>query len=205
MTIINQKRVKDWLNTFLHEYEYGGMLPVWELSGNETFCMIGYHSVPVIVDAYQKGIRGFDEKLMLQAMRSYAESDRFGLKYYRENGYLGNDKEHESASKTLEYAYDDWCISQFARMIGNDSVYKQYIQRAQYYKNLFDPSTGNMRGKIQAMWFSPFDPKEINNFFTEGNSWQYSFECMEVKKHLHQSSMSCLPRHLKQRAGNNRT
>jgi predicted alpha-1,2-mannosidase len=175
MTIINQKRVKDWLNTFLHEYEYGGMLPVWELSGNETFCMIGYHSVPVIVDAYQKGIRGFDEKLMLQAMRSYAESDRFGLKYYRENGYLGNDKEHESASKTLEYAYDDWCISQFARMIGNDSVYKQYIQRAQYYKNLFDPSTGNMRGKIQAMWFSPFDPKEINNFFTEGNSWQYSF------------------------------
>ncbi len=175
MSIINQKRTVDWISTFLMQYKYGGMLPVWELSGNETFCMIGYHSVPVIVDAYQKGISGFDTNLMLQAMRSYAESDRFGLKYYRENGYIGNDKEHESASKTLEYAYDDWCIAQFAKMTGNDSVYKQYIERAQYYKNLFDPSTHNMRGKVQAMWYSPFDPKEINNFYTEGNSWQYSF------------------------------
>ncbi|HWI92405.1 MAG TPA: GH92 family glycosyl hydrolase [Flavisolibacter sp.] len=184
MTIINQKRVKDWLNTFLHEYEYGGMLPVWELSGNETFCMVGYHSVPVIVDAYQKGIGGYDTKLMLQAMRSYAESDRFGLKYYRQYGYISNDKEHESTSKTLDYALDDWCIAQFAKMTGNDAVYKQYIQRAQNYKNLFDPSTLHMRvdpstlhmrGKLQAMWYSPFDPKEINNFFTEGNSWQYSF------------------------------
>jgi predicted alpha-1,2-mannosidase len=175
MTIINQKRVKDWVNTFLHEYEYGGMLPVWELSGNETFCMVGYHSVPVIVDAYQKGIGDYDTKLMLQAMRSYAESDRFGLKYYRDYGYISNDKEHESASKTLDYALDDWNIAQFAKMTGNDSVYKQYIQRAQYYKNLFDPSTLHMRGKLQAMWYSPFDAREINNFFTEGNSWQYSF------------------------------
>lgn len=175
MTIINQKRMKDWVNTFLHEYEYGGMLPVWELSGNETFCMVGYHSVPVIVDAYQKGIDGYDTKLMLQAMCSYAESDRFGLKYYRKNGYISNDKEPESASKTLDYAYDDWCIAKFAKMTGNDSVYRQYIQRAQNYKNLFDPSTHNMRGKLQAMWYSPFDPKEINNFYTEGNSWQYTF------------------------------
>jgi hypothetical protein len=175
MTIINQKRMKDWVNTFLHEYEYGGMLPVWELSGNETFCMVGYHSVPVIVDAYQKGIGGYDTKLMLKAMRSYAESDRFGLKYYRQYGYISNDKEHESTSKTLDYALDDWCIAQFAKMTGNDSVYRQYIERAQYYKNLFDPSSLHMRGKLQAMWYSPFDPREINNFFTEGNSWQYSF------------------------------
>lgn len=175
MTIINQRRTQDWINTFLQQYKYGGMLPVWELSGNETFCMIGYHSVPVIVDAYQKGIRGYDTNLMLKAMRSYAESDRFGLNHYRETGYLSNDREHESASKTLEYAYDDWCIAQFAKMTGKDSVYRQYIQRAQYYKNLFDPATHHMRGKIQSMWFSPFDPREINNFYTEGNSWQYSF------------------------------
>jgi predicted alpha-1,2-mannosidase len=175
MSIINQERTADWISTFLNQYRYGGMLPVWELSGNETFCMIGYHSVPVIVDAYQKGIRGFDTKLMLEAMRSYAESDRFGLKYYRENGFLSNDKEPESASKTLEYAYDDWCIAQFAKMTGNDSIYRQYIQRAQNYKNLFDPSSHNMRGKVQGMWYSPFDPREINNFYTEGNSWQYSF------------------------------
>jgi predicted alpha-1,2-mannosidase len=175
MSIINQKRTLEWISTFLRQYQDDGMLPVWELSGNETFCMIGYHSVPVIVDAYQKGIRGFDTKLTLQAMRSYAESDRFGLKYYSANGFLGNDKEHESASKTLEYAYDDWCIAQFAKMTGADSVYNKYIQRAQNYKNLFDPSTHNMRGKVQGTWYSPFDPKEINNFYTEGNSWQYSF------------------------------
>jgi len=175
MSILNQRRTFDWITTFLLQYKYGGMLPVWELSGNETFCMIGYHSVPVIVDAWQKGIRGFDANLALEAMRSYAESNRFGLEYYREQGYLGNEKEHESVSKTLEYAYDDWCIAEFAKSIGNDSVYKQYIQRAQYYKNVFDPGTKHMRGKLGGMWYQPFDAKEINNFFTEGNSWQYSF------------------------------
>jgi predicted alpha-1,2-mannosidase len=175
MSVLNEKRTNDWINTFLNQYRNGGMLPVWELSGNETFCMIAYHSVPVIVDAYQKGIRGFDAKLALQAMRSYAESNRFGLKPYREAGYLGNDVEHESVSKTLEYAYDDWCIAQFAKMIGNDSVYSNYTRRAQSWKNVFDPKTKNMRGKLQATWYQPFDPKEINNFFTEGNSWQYSF------------------------------
>lgn len=175
MTILNQKRTTDWINTFLRQYEWGGMLPVWELSGNETFCMIGYHSVPVITDAYQKGIRGFDAALALKAMRSYAESNRFGLDQYRAQGYISNDREHESVSKTLEYAYDDWCIAQFAKLTGSDSVYRAYTQRAQYYKNVFDPQTHNMRGKIQSQWQKPFDPKEINNFFTEGNAWQYSF------------------------------
>jgi predicted alpha-1,2-mannosidase len=188
MTIINQKRTFDWIATFLLQYKNGGMLPVWELSGNETFCMIGYHSVPVMVDAWQKGIRGFDPGLLLKAMRSYAESDRFGLNHYRKDGFLSNEKEHESVSKTLEYAYDDWCIAQFAKMTGNDSVYKQYIQRAQYYKNVFDPQTKHMRGKVQGTWYSPFDPKEINNFFTEGNSWQYTFavpQDMETLIQLH--------------------
>ncbi|RYE01366.1 MAG: glycoside hydrolase family 92 protein [Sphingobacteriales bacterium] len=175
MTILNPGRTADWINTFLAQYEEGGMLPVWELSGNETFCMIGYHSVPVIVDAWQKGIRNFDVQLALKAARSYAESDRFGLAYYRRQGYIANNQEHESVSKTLEYAYDDWCIAQLARSLGQDSVYRTYIRRAQHYKNLFDPSTGHMRGKLDARWYSPFEPREINNFYTEGNSWQYSF------------------------------
>jgi len=175
MTIINQQRTFDWIATFLLQYKYGGMLPVWELAGNETFCMIGYHSVPVIWDAYQKGIRGYDPKLVLEAMTSYAESNRFGLDHYRRYGYIPNDKEHESVSKTVEYAYDDWCIAQMAKAIGNDSVYKKYIARAQNYKNVFDPQTKKMRGKVGAMWNKPFDPREINNFYTEGNSWQYSF------------------------------
>ncbi|RYZ19677.1 MAG: glycoside hydrolase family 92 protein, partial [Chitinophagaceae bacterium] len=175
MTILEPARTNDWINTFLHQYKDGGMLPVWELSGNETFCMIGYHSVPVIVDAWQKGIRNFDVQLALKAARSYAESDRFGLAYYRRQGYIANNQEHESVSKTLEYAYDDWCIAQLARGLGQDSVYRRYIRRAQHYKNLFDPRTGHMRGKLDARWHSPFDPREINNFFTEGNSWHYSF------------------------------
>ena len=175
MTIINQQRTTDWINTFLKQYEHGGMLPVWELAGNETFCMIGYHSVPVIVDAYQKGIRGFDKDLALKAMLSYAESDRFGLNYYRNYGYISNDKEHESVSKTVEYAYDDWCIAQFAKSINKDSVYQKYLKRSQYWKNLYDPTTKHLRGKHQSMWHTPFDAKEINNFYTEGNSWHYSF------------------------------
>jgi len=175
MTIINPDRVKDWIKTFLHQYQNGGMLPVWELSANETFCMVGYHSVPVIVDAYEKGIRDFDAGLALKAMRSYAESDRFGLSWYRKNGYISNDKEAESVSKTLEYAYDDWCIAQFAKSLNNNDAYSIYIQRAQSYKNLFDPVSGHMRGKLGGIWYSPFDPREINHFFTEGNSWQYSF------------------------------
>jgi predicted alpha-1,2-mannosidase len=175
MTIINQQRTTDWINTFLTQYRNGGMLPVWELAGNETFCMIGYHSVPVIVDAWQKGIRGFDEKLALEAMRSYAESDRFGLSHYRENGFLSNEKEHESVSKTLEYAYDDWCISQYAGWLGYDSIASSFEQRSQYWKNLFDPYTKHMRGKVHGMWYTTFDAKEINNFYTEGNSWHYSF------------------------------
>jgi predicted alpha-1,2-mannosidase len=75
----------------------------------------------------------------------------------------------------MEYAYDDWCIAQFANMIGNKAVYEKYMLRAQQYKNLFDPSTGHIRGKVQGFWFSPFKATEVNNFFTEGNSWHYSF------------------------------
>jgi len=175
MTILNQKRTKDWVATFLNQYKNGGMLPVWELAGNETYCMIGYHSIPVILDAYQKGIIKGNENELLNAMIDYAESNRFGLDQYKSQGYISNDAEHESVSKTLEYAYDDWCIAQFAKKIGRQAVYKRYIERAQYYKNVFDPATKHMRGKLQAMWYSPFDAKEINNFYTEGNSWQFSF------------------------------
>lgn len=179
MSIINQKRTTDWINTFLAQYKQGGMLPVWELSGNETFCMIGYHSVPVIVDAYQKGIRGFDTKLALEAMTSYAESSRYGLTQYARQGFVSNDHDHESASKTVEYAYDDWCIAEFAKWIGNDAVYKKYTARALNYRNLFDPTTYHIRGKVQSFWFSPFNATEVNNFFTEGNSWHYSFSAQQ--------------------------
>lgn len=175
MNIINKKRSNDWINTFLVQYKYGGMLPVWELSANETFCMIGYHSIPVIVDAYFKGIISFDKEYALKAMTDYAESNRYGLTAYQQKGFISNDDDHESASKTMEYAYDDWCIAQFAKSIGNEAVYKKYTERSLYYRNLFDPSSHHIRGKVQGFWFAPFKAGEVNNFFTEGNSWHYSF------------------------------
>ena len=179
LSIIDRKRTLDFVQTFLKQHQHGGMLPVWELSGNETFCMIGYHSVPVIVDAYNKGIKGFDTQLALQAMTAYAGSNRFGLDAYRKHGFIGNEKDHESASKTVEYAYDDWCIAEFAKSIGNKEVYNEYYQRAHYYRNLFDPTSKHIRGKMQGLWYNPFKPGEVNNFFTEGNSWHYSFSAQQ--------------------------
>ena len=137
--------------------------------------MIGYHSVPVIVDAYMKGINQFDTKLALEAMKKSATWNHLGLPAIMDHGFLEMDDEHESVSKTLEYAYDDWCIAQFAKKTGNQSDYNTYIKRAQSYKNIMDVQTGFMRPRKNGNWLSPFDPREVNNNFTEANSWQYSF------------------------------
>ncbi|MEO7308204.1 MAG: GH92 family glycosyl hydrolase [Ferruginibacter sp.] len=174
-TIIDQKRTLDYIKTFLVQYQQGGRLPVWELSSCETDCMIGYHSVPVIVDAYMKGINKFDTKLALEAMKKSATWDHLGLPALMDHGLLEMDDEHESVSKTLEYAYDDWCIAQFAKKQGSMADYDYYIKRAQSYKNILDLQTGFMRPRKNGNWVSPFDPREVNNNFTEANSWQYSF------------------------------
>jgi predicted alpha-1,2-mannosidase len=174
MSILNKERTAHWINSFLLQYKNGGMLPVWELSANETFCMIGYHSVPVIVDAYKKGIRSFDPNLALKAMLSYSKSNRFGLNEYMANGFLSNNKESESVSKTIEYAFDDWCIAEFARLLGKKDIAAEYYNRAKQYQNLFNPKTNFFHGKINGAWYNPFYPEEINNFYTEGNAWQYS-------------------------------
>jgi predicted alpha-1,2-mannosidase len=174
-TIIEPERTVDFIQTMIHQYEHGGHLPVWELAANETWCMIGYHSIPVIADAYAKGIRGFDVQKAFEAMKHSAELDHFGLRQYRANGYIASDKDGESVSKTLEYAYDDWCIARTALMLGRRADYEEYMRRAQYYKNLFDPSTGFMRAKSNESWHEPFDPAEVNFNYTEANSWQYSF------------------------------
>ncbi len=174
-TIIDQKRTIDYIRSFLVQYQEGGRLPVWELSSCETDCMIGYHSVAVIVDAYMKGLKSFDSRLALEAMKKSATWNHLGLPALMDHGFLEMDDEHESVSKTLEYAYDDWCIAQFAKSLGNTSDYETYIKRAQSYKNLLDVQTGFMRPRKNGNWLSPFDPREVNNNFTEANSWQYSF------------------------------
>jgi len=174
-TIIDKKRTLDYIKTFLTQYQQGGRLPVWELSSNETDCMIGYHSVPVMVDAYMKGINQFDTRLALEAMKKSSTWNHLGLPALMDHGFLEIDDEHESVSKTLEYAYDDWCIAQFAKKLGSAADYDNYIKRAQAYKNILDLQTGFMRPRKNGNWLSPFDPREVNNNFTEANSWQYSF------------------------------
>ncbi|HCT29453.1 MAG TPA: hypothetical protein DIW31_01675 [Bacteroidales bacterium] len=174
-TILDEKMVTDLIKTFLAEYQQGGRLPVWSLASCETDCMIGYHSIPIIVDAYIKGIKDFDTTLALQAMQHSAELDHFGLKAYKKYGYIPYDMANEGVSRTLEYAYDDWCIAQMALRMGAKDVYNTYIQRAQYYKNVFDPSTGFMRGKSKGIWYAPFNSKDVNSNYTEANAWQYTF------------------------------
>ena len=174
-TIIDRKRTLDFINTFLAHYDQGGRLPVWELCSNETDCMIGYHSVSVITDAYVKGIRNFDTQKALEAMKKSATWNHFGLPQYISNGFLSIEDEHESISKTLEYSYDDWCIAEFAKLLNDRTIFNEYINRSLSYKNIFDSKTGFMRPRINGGWISPFDPKEVNNNFTEANSWQYSF------------------------------
>lgn len=175
LTIIDRKRTNDFINTFLRQYKEGKLLPVWELWSNETYCMIGYHAVPVIADAMLKGILDYDKELALEACIKSAEMNHFGLGPYRQNLCMQAEDDGESVSKTLEYAYDDWCIAQMAKFLKKDSIYNVYIKRAQSYKNLFDTKTGFIRARLNGSWYEPFDPREVNNHFTEANCWQYSF------------------------------
>jgi hypothetical protein len=137
--------------------------------------MIGYHSVSVITDAYAKGIRNFDVELAFEAMKKSATWDHLGLPAYQQFGFLSVDDEHENVSKTLEYAYDDWCIAQMALDLGHTEDYTIYMNRSNAWRNLLDPETNLMRPRKNGGWLTPFDPREVNNHFTEGNSWQYSF------------------------------
>ena len=157
-TIIEQEKTNDFINTFLAKYDEGGIIPMWDLASNYTDCMIGYHAVPVVADAYLKGIRDYDAEKAFEAMKHSATRDKFGLEAYKKYGFIPVDEESESVSKTLEYAYDDWTIAQMAKAMGKDEDYKTYIQRAQYYKNVFDPESKFMRGRFRNTWFSPFDP-----------------------------------------------
>ena len=174
--IIDQQRTRDFVKTFLAQYEQGGRLPVWELAANETDTMIGYHAVSVIADAAVKGIDGFDLQQAFKAMKHSAElREHRGLGAYIDKGFLSMEDERESVSKVLEYAYDDWCIAQVARLLGKTADYDRYMARAQSYKNLFDPGSGFMRARSNGNWVEPFDPREVTFAFTEANSWQYTF------------------------------
>lgn len=174
-TLIDKKRTADYINTFIKQFEQGGRLPVWELASNETDCMIGYHSVSVIADAMAKGIKGFDYEKAYEASKHSAMLDHLGLDAYKKQGFISIDDEHESVSKTLEYAYDDWCIAQMAQLLDKKEDYQYFMLRSQNWKNLFNWETGFIQPKKNGGWDKPFDPKEVNNNYTEANGWQYTF------------------------------
>ncbi len=179
-TIVQQERTADFIKTFQRQFEQGGDLPVWELAGNETECMIGYHSVSVIADAYLKNVPGIDIKPLINQIIATSNFDEFGKKSFNERGFIGLDKEPESVSKSLEYAYDSYCIYQIlkkAKSEGHsieDQLIDEYLLRSFNFVNTFDPQTGFMRARKDGMWFSPFKPEEVNFNYTEANSWQYS-------------------------------
>ena len=156
-----------------------GILPVWQFHGRETWTMIGYHAVPVIADAYMKGIRGYDADAALDAMVASARYAPYGgLGEYMKRGYVPIDREPEAASKTVEYAYDDWAIAHMAAAMGRRDIVTEFTKRAGNWRNSFDTKTGFLRArKADGSWREPFDPTAINygSDYTEGNAWQYSW------------------------------
>ena len=172
-TLINADENEDFIKSMLTHYKDGGKLPVWELSANYTGCMIGYHTVSVIADAFLKGQDDFDADLALEAMLHISKLDELGKVAYAEQGFIPAHLEHESVSKTLEYAYNDWCIAQMAFKMGKMDIYEEYIQRAQHYKYLFNPDNKFMVPRVENRWLPTFDPFEVNFHFTEANAWQY--------------------------------
>ena len=182
LTLVQPGRVNDFVDTMLAHFTTFGQntLPVWPEGGKETWCMIGNHAIPVIADAYMKGFRDWDANTALNDMIASTDKNREQLEDYRDKGYIPTGDGRQSVSKVLEYAYDDSCIARLAQALGKNDVAEKYAKRSQNWENVFDPSTGFMRGRnVDGSWVTPFGEKEqdsINfNEYTEANAWQYNF------------------------------
>jgi predicted alpha-1,2-mannosidase len=156
-----------------------GILPVWQYQGQETWCMIGYHAVPIIADAYMKGIRGYDIEAALGAMVASATYGPYGnLASYMKLGYVPVDHDDEAASKTMEYAFDDWTIARMSKAMGKDTEAALFEKRSRYWRNNFNASDGFVEPRLEdGSYRKPFDPAKAGagSGFTEGNAWQYSW------------------------------
>ena len=190
LTLTHRIRTREFVLSMLLQFKDGGRLPVWELGSSETDCMIGYHSVPVILEALQKGIlTERDTSYIMQAIQFSSNRKEPAYQYQipiaselltlynAPLGYIDVLREAESVSKTLEYAFDDWCIAQIIQIIQPDSLnlINQYLTRSKRYAHLFDPETKTMRPKRNGQFLTPYKPGEVNNHYTEANAWQYSF------------------------------
>lgn len=187
LNLVNPSRNADMINSMLAHYDQSveSMLPIWSFYGNETWCMIGYHAVSVIADAIVKDIPGFDYERAFEAMKRTATNPNYDcLPEYTELGWVPFDKERESVSKTLEYAYDDYCIAMAAQKLGKKKDYEFFLNRSMAYKNLIDPESKFMRGRdTKSNWRTPFDaiqytgPGSVHGWgdITEGFTYQYSW------------------------------
>ena len=175
LTIINQEKTNQFIRTFLERYDNALNMPIMEFSGNETYTMIGYHSVSVLADAYAKGIRDYDVEKAYKAIKQLADGERAGKDDYLQYGYVPDDFSIESVSRTLEYSYDDWCVTRLAKDF-NEADYNRFNQRGQFYKNVFSKEIGFMAPKnSEYNWVNGFDPGHVTKLhFTEANSYQYT-------------------------------
>lgn len=176
-TLTQAERVPHFIKTMLELYKQEGKLPEWHLMGHDNRVMIGYNAVPVIVDAWFKGIRDFDTQLAYEAMVNTAMRDDRGLKFVKEMEYIPFDKEYESVAKAMEYAIYDWGIAQMAKELGKSDDYEYFKKRSMYYRHYFDASDGFFKGKkADGSWRKDFDPiasSHRTDEFCEGNGWQY--------------------------------
>lgn len=180
-TYTEPERTNDMVKSFLAFYEQNGRLPVWNFQGVETDMMLGYHAVPVIVDAYLKGIGDFDAEKALEACVATANIDEYrGIGLFKKLGYVPFDvtdsynSENWSLSRTLEYAYDDFCIARMAEKMGKKDIAEQFYARSKNYKNLFNPANGFMQPRdSKGNWQPNFSPDEYTPHISESNGWQY--------------------------------
>ncbi|MFM7206816.1 MAG: GH92 family glycosyl hydrolase [Planctomycetaceae bacterium] len=177
LTLTQPERVGHFIQTMLAIRDQQGKLPVWHLMGNETDTMVGYHAVPVVVDAYFKGLLDGAPARAFEAIRNSAMRDERGLDSIKEMGYIPAERENESVAKALEYAIDDWCIAEMAKSLGKQDDFAYFSRRAKAYREYFDPATKFMRGKTSdGTWREPFDPvasAHRRDDYCEGNGWQY--------------------------------
>ena len=179
-TLLNADRVTDFVKSMIRQYEYYGYLPVWQLWGQDNYCMIGNHSIPVIVDAILKGIPGIDIEKAYEAVynSSVISHPNSPFEVWEKYGYMPENIQTQSVSITLEQAFDDWCVAQLAKKLGKNNDHERFMKRSAFYRNLFNPETGFFQSKNdKGEWIEPFDPYKYGANggypFTEGNAWQY--------------------------------
>ena len=179
-TLMHTHRIPDFVKSMMRQYDYYGYLPVWQLWGQDNYCMIANHSIPVIVDAVLKGVAGVDEEKAYEAVfnSSIVSHPNSPFEVWEKYGYMPENIQTQSVSITLEQAFDDWCVAQLAKRLGKEKDYNHFMKRSAFYRNLFNSKTGFFQPKNdKGEWIEPFDPYKYGANggypFTEGNAWQY--------------------------------